>query len=64
MLHYIEEMDPDDATDLLKISETNQIRAQQIINALPKKKNLKLKTYYLIRKLCRSLNDIYSFNYP
>ncbi len=35
---YIEEMDPDDATDLLEeLAETNQIRAQQIINALPKK---------------------------
>ena len=42
---YIEEMDPDDAADLLEeLSETNKLRAQKIINALPEKEKSDIQT--------------------
>jgi len=42
---YIEEMDPDDAADLLEeLSETNELKAQKIINALPEKEKSDIQT--------------------
>ena len=42
---FIEEMEPDDAADLLEeLSETNEIQAEQIIEALPDKEKSDIKT--------------------
>tara|TARA_Y100001970_G_scaffold235774_1_gene295003 strand:+ start:2369 stop:3769 length:1401 start_codon:yes stop_codon:yes gene_type:complete len=42
---YIEEMDPDDAADLLEeLSETNELKAKKIINALPEKEKSDIQT--------------------
>jgi magnesium transporter len=42
---FIEEMDPDNAVDLLEeLSETNELKAQKIINALPEKEKSDIQT--------------------
>tara|TARA_A100001015_G_C15041488_1_gene739976 strand:+ start:1155 stop:2543 length:1389 start_codon:yes stop_codon:yes gene_type:complete len=42
---FIEEMEPDDAVDLLEeLSETNQVQAEKIIDALPEKEKIEIQT--------------------